>query len=134
VVSAPDCRRITEHQLADILKGFRLAVRTDDGALVNGEVHVPGNVALHVFRSVGAALREPEPCPFHSGNGAAAECNCELRQYVFRAPETAPADPELAAMTALLPALPLVSKLDPDARERVMDWAKRRACDGLPPF
>jgi hypothetical protein len=45
-----------------------------------------------------------------------------------------PADPELTAMAALLPALPLVSKLGHDARERVMDWARRRACDGLPPF
>jgi hypothetical protein len=37
-------------------------------------------------------------------------------------------------MAALLPALPLVSGLGCDARERVMDWARRRACDGLPPF
>jgi hypothetical protein len=44
------------------------------------------------------------------------------------------ADEELAAMAALLPALPLVSKLGPDARERVMDWAHRRATDSLPPF
>jgi hypothetical protein len=43
-------------------------------------------------------------------------------------------DPELAAMAALLPALPLVSELTPDARERVMEWARRRATDGLPPF
>jgi hypothetical protein len=47
--------RITEAQLADMLKGFRLAVRTEDGGLVNGEIHVPDNVALHVFRSVRAA-------------------------------------------------------------------------------
>jgi hypothetical protein len=40
----------------------------------------------------------------------------------------------MTAMAALLPALPLVSKLGHDARERVMDWARRRACDGLPPF
>lgn len=45
-----------------------------------------------------------------------------------------PADPELHAMAVLLPALPMVSKLGVDARERVMDWARRRACDGLPPF
>jgi hypothetical protein len=44
------------------------------------------------------------------------------------------ADPELSAMAALLPALPLVSRLDRDARERVMDWARHRACDSLPPF
>jgi hypothetical protein len=48
--------------------------------------------------------------------------------------EHVPGDPELAAMAALLPALPLVSKLGHDAGERVMEWARRRACDGLPPF
>jgi hypothetical protein len=48
--------------------------------------------------------------------------------------EHAGTDREISAMAALLPALPLVSKLCYDARERVMDWAKRRACDGLPPF
>lgn len=50
-----EVKRITEDQLADMLKGFRLAVRTEDGGLVNGEIHVPDNVALHVFRSVSAA-------------------------------------------------------------------------------
>jgi hypothetical protein len=48
--------------------------------------------------------------------------------------EHADADPELSAMAALLPALPLVAALKRDARERVMDWARRRATDGLPPF
>lgn len=43
-------------------------------------------------------------------------------------------DPELAAMAALLPGLPMVSKLGHDARERVMDWARRRATDGQAPF
>jgi len=43
-------------------------------------------------------------------------------------------DAELAAMAALLAALPLVSALRPDARERVMDWARRRATDSQPPF
>jgi hypothetical protein len=47
---------------------------------------------------------------------------------------TPAADAELAAMAALLPALPLVSGLSLDARKRVMNWAKHRACDGLPPF
>jgi hypothetical protein len=83
-----EVKRITEPQLADLLKGFRCAVRTEDGNLVNGVLHVPENVALHVFRSVS----EPEPCPFHSGNGAAGDCNCELRKHLFRAPEPAPAD------------------------------------------
>ena len=51
-------------------------------------------------------------------------------------PERCPkcADPELAAMAALLPALPEVRSLDPYTRDRVMDWARRRACDGAPPF
>jgi hypothetical protein len=48
--------------------------------------------------------------------------------------DEARADPELAAMAALLPVLPLVSRLGPDARERVMDWARRRAADRQPPF
>jgi hypothetical protein len=66
-------------------------------------------------------------CPLGSGQDAGvvdAHICCEH----------VPGDPEMTAMAALLPALPLVSKLGHDARERVMDWARRRACDGLPPF
>jgi hypothetical protein len=48
--------------------------------------------------------------------------------------ERVAADAELSAMAALLPALPLVARLGVDARERVMDWARHRACDSLPPF
>jgi hypothetical protein len=43
-------------------------------------------------------------------------------------------DPELAAMAALLPALPLVSRLKHSDARRVMEWFTHRACDDLPPF
>ena len=92
-----DVKRITEAQLADILKGFRLAVRTDGGGLVNGEVLVPENVALHVFRN-------PEPA--------------------------APADPEVAAIAAIVAAMDRLDGetvlLGTDVHERVIRWAMAR--------
>ena len=83
--------------------------RNDDGSIY-GCVRYPQDVAAMVF----AELAGMDDTP---------------RYTITPAP-----DPELAAMAALLPALPLVSELGPDARERVMDWARHRACDGLPPF
>jgi hypothetical protein len=66
------------------------------------------------------------PLTMHHDPGCSQPCGrCETRKG---------SDAELSAMSALLPALPLVGALGPDARERVMDWARRRACDGLPPF
>jgi hypothetical protein len=101
------------------------------------------------------ANRECESCN-HGDNGGGNPCSCpvpcgarycqhpvEDGEHDTAAPHACcehadspgpPSDPELAAMAALLPALPLVSGLGLDARKRVMDWAKHRACDGLPPF
>ena len=108
---------ISESQLATALEGFVLGVRplgaAGTGDPITAQVDDADDFAKALFvtlaRMTALDEDEPERCP---------EC----------------ADPELAAMAALLPALPEVRSLDPYTRDRVMDWARRRACDGAPPF
>jgi len=126
-----EVKRITEVQLADMLKGFRLAVRTEDGGLVNGEVHVPDNVALHVFRSVGAPPREPHPTgPRLADADLCARCGDQFKAgQACDACRESDADPELAAMAAVVAAL---ERLRPDECSRVLDWARRRFAVDVP--
>lgn len=113
--TAADVPRITREQLADLLHGFGVDVITAGGVTGNGRVADPDAVAADVF----SLFATP-------GNGCGAPKP--------PAPDPAPAaDPEVAAMAALAPVLPLVSRLDRDARERVMRWATARATGGLPP-
>jgi hypothetical protein len=48
--------------------------------------------------------------------------------------EHADTDQELAAMAALLPAVPLLRRLSYDARVRVIEWYGHRVNDGQAPF
>jgi hypothetical protein len=48
--------------------------------------------------------------------------------------EHADTDRELAAMAALLPAVPLLRRLSYDARVRVIEWYGHRVNDGQAPF
>jgi hypothetical protein len=94
-----------------------------------------------------AALCEPHPtgprtqdadlcarCGNQFKPGQVCDSCREVAAGVHLCDDQCPADPELHAMAVLLPALPMVSKLGHDARERVMDWARHRACDGRAPF
>lgn len=126
--------RITEQQLADLLRGFYLTVRQDTGK-IHGQVDDPRDVANAVFRQLSAnQAHEPHPTgPRLQDADLCARCGNQFKpgQVCDSCRE---GDPEVAAMAALAPVLPLVSALGHDARARVMDWATRRACDGLPPF
>jgi hypothetical protein len=109
-----------------------LDVFTRDGTQIHSfryPVSNPEGTARRFWEHL-AAHRDPDgwPCENEVGHAQA------LADALGRPVEDPGPDPELAAMAALLPGLPLVSKLDPDARERVMDWARRRATDGQPPF
>lgn len=100
-------RKITSEQLAKAVDGMEITVD-----LTGGDV-APGTWT-------GAKIRYPDSFATQVFDEIGASA--------------APGDPEVAAIAALVPVLPLVSKLRHDARERVMDWARRRATDGLAPF
>lgn len=114
---------ITRDQLVDALQEFHLWITPDPAhkdvgrRCVVGTVQDPESMADGLLLALRANAAhgdvvDAHVCCEHAGVG----------------------DRELLAMAALTPALPMVSALGHDARERVMDWARRRACDGLAPF
>ena len=107
------------------LAGVRAAVRDHQGEAA-GEIAYP---AAMVFEP-GTAAGVPRP---ECGPGQAAHIQEPAVTAVDACCEHVQADAELATMGALAPALGAVSALSPDARERVMDWARRRADAGQTP-
>ena len=111
---------VTEASLASALEGFTLI-----GRLLEGRGHVTVEVddadafAAALFATLArmAALH---------GNSDVVEAHVCC--------EHADADPELAAMAALLPAVPLLQRLGYDARARVIEWYGHRVNDGQPDF
>lgn len=81
----------------------------------------------HIDKQGAEQDAEPEPCPFHLGNGALGECNCELKKYAL-APPAKPivlhiGDEELSAIGCILAAL---EDLAPGAVDRVLRYVAHR--------
>ena len=112
--------RVTREQLARALEDFRLPVFYHGETLNGASVADADGVAQALYAALGrmAALREPD------ADVVEAHVCCEH----------ADTDPELAAMAALLPAVPLLQRLGYDARVRLLEWYGRRVNDGQAPF
>lgn len=87
-----------------------------------GELRNPSVILAHPMPA-DADIAEPEPCPFHSGNGALGECNCELKKYALRPIVLHMQDPEVSAIGCILAVL---EDLDGAAIRRVLRWACER--------
>jgi hypothetical protein len=129
----PRAAAVTRERLIEALTGARVDIITG-GLVRQGEIAQPHSFASYLYDCLTQPGEDAERCPecgtpltmHHDPMCTQPSERCEARKTGT--------DPELAAIAALLPALPLVAGLGPDARERVMDWARRRACDGQPPF
>ena len=121
---------VSRAQLTSAFARPSVRIAIDKFSARDGDDYTEGHVRYPQVAAdqIVAALREISPL---AGDGDVVDAHVCCEHADGPGPFS---DDELAAMAALLPALPLVSKLSHDARARVMDWATRRACDGLAPF
>lgn len=122
--------RITEQQLADLLRGFYLTVRQDTGK-IHGQVDDPRDVANAVFRQLSAnQAHEPHPTgPRLQDADLCARCGNQFKpgQVCDSCRE---GDPEVAAMAAIVTVMDELDEhailLGEDVHERVIRWAMAR--------
>jgi hypothetical protein len=137
---------VTESQLAEVLEGFYVHVRTATGTCT-AQVTGADETAKAIFAALSrtAALREPHPtgprltdadlcarCGNQFLNGQVCDACRESHSYQLAEAlkPDAPADPEVAAMAAIVAAMDRLDEetilLGDDVHERVIRWAMAR--------